>query len=63
MDTTYDSYIQTPRRKSTSSHGSSVTMITTYPSNEEEFARFPEAVRRKVLISPSVALFGYGIVC
>ncbi|KAK6532933.1 hypothetical protein TWF281_007104 [Arthrobotrys megalospora] len=49
----FDSYTlqQTPRRKSSSSHGSSVTMITTYPSNEEEFSRFPEAVRRKYFSS------------
>ncbi|KAK6505580.1 hypothetical protein TWF481_007473 [Arthrobotrys musiformis] len=51
----FDSYNinlqQTPRRKSSSSHGSSVTMITTYPSNEEEFSRFPEAVRRKYFSS------------
>ncbi|KAF3919732.1 hypothetical protein ABW20_dc0107380 [Dactylellina cionopaga] len=53
----YDSYNTatitqtTPRRKSSSSHGSSVTMITTYPSNEEEFSRFPEAVRRKYFSS------------
>ncbi|EPS40881.1 hypothetical protein H072_5228 [Dactylellina haptotyla CBS 200.50] len=47
----FDSYTQAPRRKSSSSHGSSVTMITTYPSNEEEFSRFPEAVRRKYFSS------------
>ncbi|KAF3938427.1 hypothetical protein ABW19_dt0201778 [Dactylella cylindrospora] len=46
-----DAYNQTTRRKSSSSHGSSVTMITTYPSNEEEFARFPEAVKRKYFSS------------
>ncbi|KAK6336360.1 hypothetical protein TWF696_001921 [Orbilia brochopaga] len=47
----FDPYTQTTRRKSSSSHGSSVTMITTYPSNEEEFSRFPEAVRRKYFSS------------
>ncbi|KAK6540992.1 hypothetical protein TWF694_008373 [Orbilia ellipsospora] len=47
----FDSSPQTARRKSSSSHGSSVTMITTYPSNEEEFSRFPEAVRRKYFSS------------
>ncbi|EWC45973.1 hypothetical protein DRE_04766 [Drechslerella stenobrocha 248] len=47
----FDQYTQTTRRKSSSSHGSSVTMITTYPSNEEEFSRFPEAVRRKYFSS------------